>query len=364
MNNILFYGPVGNKKGTIIGGGESGNKRTIKILSKLGFNVIVLNKPYPVQIPLLKSFIYLFQLTKTYLKFVWKLLTLKIHSFHLSAFYFHLVYIEYLFIVTCKVFKLKSVYEIRAGGAESAYQNRSYFYRFIFKQTVKNATVVLCQGKEAVTFIKLITGKTALYYPNYITEDQYASYQLNNREKASKPNLVYFGRVVPAKNITFIIDVCDKLKQVGFDFNIEIIGSLKGNDEYVNRLKSMIDHFNIADEVSMPGPIKTDNLFALLLNKHFFIFPTIEDREGHSNSLTEAMSRGVVPIVSNIGFNKSIVNDEDLVIDIFDPQLYADKIISIWQSGKWSTLSKRNYDIIDTLFTEAGAKITLFEAHA
>ena len=44
-----------------------------------------------------------------------------------------------------------------------------------------------------------------------------------------------------------------------------------------------------------------------LQKAHFFVFPSQEKMEGHSNSLTEAMTFGVVPIVSAAGFNASIV---------------------------------------------------------
>lgn len=363
MNNILFYGPVGNKKRLIIGGGESGNKRTIQMLSKLDFNVIVLGKPYPLDIPVIRPLVYLFQLGFVYIKFVWKLLTVKVDSFHLSAFYFHLIYIEYLFIATCKLFKVRSIYEIRAGGAETAYKNRSGFYRYVFRLTVKKATVVMCQGKEAVNFIKNITGKDALYYPNYITEEFYIPYNSNDREKSSVIELIYLGRIVPSKNIDFIVEICNELKKSEVPYNMELVGNADVNDPYVISLKEKINQYGLTDKVRMPGPMKTEKLFPLLLSKHFFIFPTVEDREGHSNSLTEAMSRGVVPIVSNVGFNRSIVGNDDLVIQSFEPELYANKITSTWRLGKWEAYSKNSHEIIETLFTESAAKKTLYKAH-
>lgn len=45
--------------------------------------------------------------------------------------------------------------------------------------------------------------------------------------------------------------------------------------------------------------------------------------EGHSNSLTEAMTFGVVPVVSTAGFNASIVSNEELVVSDINPERYS-----------------------------------------
>lgn len=359
---IIFYGPLWHTNGRI-GGSETGNKRSVEILTKLGFNIFLLNKPY---FPggSLKALAYPFQLLYAYLKFVWQLLTTRVDSFHLSAYYFYLIYIECLYILTCRLFKVHSVYEIRAGGAEIAYNSKSAVYRYVFRLTIKKADIVLCQGIESVNFIKLITGKQALYYPNYIMDEQHTPYISNNRENTEILELVYFGRIVPSKNIEFIIEIGRRLKVNGVKFNLEIIGNTNGNDAYLNKLNGLIDQYEISNQVKLPGAVKPDKLFPLLLGKHFFLFPSMESREGHSNSLTEAMSRGVVPIVSTAGFNRSIVANNNLVIEEFDPVLYADRITTIWLSGQWKELSKNCYSIIENSFTESAVTNTLYKAHS
>ena len=138
---ILFYGPVGGAKGTIIGGGESGNKKTIALLKKLGFEVKIIEKPYPVKtLKILKALLYPLQFLWAYIKAIKELILNKqINVFHLSGFYNHLIYIEWLFITTCKWFKIPAVYEIRAGGAIESYNEGSKFYRYFFKRTLPNS---------------------------------------------------------------------------------------------------------------------------------------------------------------------------------------------------------------------------------
>ena len=73
-----------------------------------------------------------------------------------------------------------------------------------------------------------------------------------------------------------------------------------------------------------------EELVAFLKLSHFFLFPTHEYGEGHSNSLTEAMSYGVVPVASDWGYNKSVVGDDNLIVDGYDARMYSDIIKKYW----------------------------------
>ena len=73
---------------------------------------------------------------------------------------------------------------------------------------------------------------------------------------------------------------------------------------------------------------------------HFFLFPTADPCEGQSNSLNEAMSRGLVPIVSDFHFNRAIVNYDKLVVRSYEPQDYADIISEIIDNGEIKKLSE------------------------
>ncbi len=361
-NPILFYGPLwfGNKKR--IGGSETGNKRTFEILTKLGFKLKLINKPY-LRGNWLTSMTYPIRLLCNLLKFIWILSSSTIHSFHLTGYYFYLIYIEYIFIATSRIFRVRSIYEIRAGGVEVAYKNGSTLYKFFFRQIIMTADVILCQGKESLKFVKEITSITPLYYPNFVMNDNFLPYEVNNRDRAEKINLIYFGRIVPSKNVEFIIDICLCLKRSHFPFILKICGSTNGDKKYFQKILLLIDKHKLNDEIIFTGVLNVENLFPLLLETHFFVFPTIELREGHSNSLTEAMSCGVVPIASPIGFNKSIVENEDLVVEDFEPLLYAEKIVRIWTTNKWHIYSKKSYNRIASVFTEDTVTPILVQAH-
>ena len=85
---------------------------------------------------------------------------------------------------------------------------------------------------------------------------------------------------------------------------------------------------------------------------HFFVFPSAEKKEGHSNSLTEAMAFGVVPIASDAGFNSTVIGKQELIIHGFNAKEYADCIEQIWDSGNWRNYSQFIYSRVINNFTE------------
>ncbi|GAB3912987.1 hypothetical protein GCM10028803_56550 [Larkinella knui] len=357
---IIFYGPIGGKKGKIIGGGESGNRKTIKLLNKLGFSVEVIEKPYPIGVPIIRAFYYPIQLFVAYIKVLFKLYISKNTSLHLSGFYLHLIYVEWLLIRTARIIGRSSVYELRAGGAIEGYHSRSFIYRYFFKQTLLNASSVICQGEEYVPFIYSITGKKAHYYPNYITEDLLIPNPYLNSRNSNRIELLYFGRIAPSKNIEFILDICSFLPKD--KFFLEIIGG--GTPEYLASINSLIELKDIQGSITITPPLKSEELFNRIRHKHFFIFPSKEKREGHSNALTEAMSQGVVPLVSNMGFNASVVKQPNLVVPDFEASQYASKILSIWENHEWKHYSNNCHKVVNDFFTESTAQLTLAKAHS
>src|SRR5690606_24617907 len=95
--NVLFYGPLGSRKKFVVGGGETGNLRTIHLLKKNNYNVITLQKPYPVKNTLGYA-VYMVKMLLKIFNLFFLLITHKIDTVHISGFYLHLVYHEYFLV--------------------------------------------------------------------------------------------------------------------------------------------------------------------------------------------------------------------------------------------------------------------------
>ncbi len=174
-------------------------------------------------------------------------------------------------------------------------------------------------------------------------------------------NLIYFGRITESKNVDVIIKVLSILIKNGFKSKLDLIGGF--SDDYYHYLKKCEDLKKIPEgAVCYYGSQTFEYITKLLSSAHYFVFPSTEKKEGHSNSLTEAMAYGVVPIVSKAGFNESICGNPNLVVSDFSPQGFAEKIIEIEKTDSWSYFSHYVYDRVLNNYTEAQALETLEKA--
>ncbi|MEN0054750.1 MAG: glycosyltransferase family 4 protein [Mucilaginibacter sp.] len=360
-DTIIFYAPVGNlTKGFKSGGAEAGCRKTIEVLRKNGYEVLLVEKPAKKSDSKLDQVILFAQLFKIWIRLIFYFVKNKNYRFHVAGFYLNQIVFEWFFIKTANLFGVKTVYEIRNGGMIEAYESRGKFYQYFMRSTLLSSSMVLCQGYDYVVFLNEKFNKSSVYYPNYIMDDFVGPNNLK-RGQDQVLRLIYFGRVVPDKNVDFTIDVCHKLKQLGFQINLDIIGSYE--DEYYTLLSNRAADYGIKNEVIFHGRMDFKDIYKYLQLAHFFVFPSKEKREGHSNSLTEAMGCGVVPITSTAGFNESIVNDPKLVVHEYDPALYAAAIAEIWNNKTWESFSDKVYQRVLSNYVEKVVEKSLLSGY-
>lgn len=167
-------------------------------------------------------------------------------------------------------------------------------------------------------------------------------------------NLIYFGRITKSKNINVIIKVLAIIIQHSHKAHLDLIGGYA--DGYKRELDAVIKKECLpAGSVEFHGSQSLDYIADKLRCAHYFLFPSEEIKEGHSNSLTEAMAYGVVPIVSNAGFSASICGDDRLVVPCISPEEFARRIIEIENLGNWESISHFVYNRVVNRYTEVQA---------
>lgn len=356
---VVFYGPVRGKTNRV-GGGEAGNERTISILNKsLDCEVILVPKSYGKGRGLWVLMIYvlgtLYNIVRTA---VILLLSAKKKILHVSGFYGKSVYVEFIFVLIGYIFAEKVVYEVRAGGAQDYYYSGSNVYRWFFRKTISLTNSVLSQGRQQIEFIKSLSSRPkVIYYPNFVSDDEFGDVrQLEGGSNIIK--IVYFGRLAPEKGVDIILEVIKNMKH---RVCLELIGAI--SSEYKKDLLVDIENHDLHQLVKISPPMTRMELREYLDNFHFFIFPTREPREGHSNSLNEAMARGVVPVASDWGFNKDVIGDNDLIVSDFSSSQFSQRINMIWNEGLWKEKSANVKNRVATLFSEKAARESLLNAY-
>ena len=176
-----------------------------------------------------------------------------------------------------------------------------------------------------------------------------------------KIRLVYFGRLTESKHIEIVIRTLAILLKNQYSASLDLIGGC--SEKYMGVLQEIITDLGMADGLITFHGQKPMSIIARILSAaHYFVFPSEEPKEGHSNALTEAMAFGVVPIVSNAGFNATICGNIELVVYDYNSESYAQKIMNIEISGKWDEYSRFAYQRIADNYTEKNASNALKEA--
>lgn len=354
---VIFYSPLGkNLSPDKIGGIESASQKTIQILTDAGFRIIPLGKPVLEK----RVSVYLIQLFSTWIKLMGLLLKNRNAVLHIVGVYRKLMYVEWAFIVTAKILGHKTVYDIRNGDMIKEYGKRGQLYKRGMLSLLKYSDSILCQGIDYVLFVQDKLRRSAFYYPNYLQE-RFLEKEYPQRD-VQQCRLVYFGRIVPSKNVDLMLDVCNILYKRGLSSTLDLIGSY--SDKYKGELEKKIREIELPDScIRFWGRNDFNTFFSYLKICHFFLFPSNEPREGHSNSLTEAMGCGVVPIVSDAGFNRQVVDDQTLVVTGWNAVTYADVIYKVWTNGEWETYSRRMYSRVKKHFSENKIRETLIKAY-
>jgi len=345
-SHLIFYAPLPkNIPLDKIGGAEVGCQKTLEIYEKADFKVSILQKPAMSK----GRLSYIFGM----LKLPFQLLLLFINNpkspIHIVGFYRNVVFFEWLMMIIAKKLNHHTIYEIRNGSMIDSYEKRSKIYRYLLKSLLTKSDIVLCQGQEYVNFIKEKWGIERTYYPNYIM-DNFISINPINR-KYSPLKLIYFGRITKAKNVCLLIDVLNNLINEGYDADLELIGA--SDETYLQLIENKIEEYKLKEHVTLFGRQNFEFIAQHLKTSHYFVFPSEEIQEGHSNSLTEAMGFGVVPIVSPVGFNASICGTKDLVVNSIDANSFSNKIIEIEKNNQWEIYSNDVYRRVLSNYTQS-----------
>ena len=349
---IYFTGTLPSKGKIPFGGGEVGNVRTIRMLESLGYRVVPVRRIVSSSSVKSLSKYFTFPLRTLLNAIQWFFVLLfgsrKNSIAHVSGFYGPSIPIEIIQVFMAKFFGYKLVYELRGGGAILFYQKGTERYKKQFRYILNTADYLFTQGQENESLIKQLCNKPIFYYPNCVQKEFYLD------EISPKPNntinLIFFGRIEQTKNPLLIVDATSLLQQKYKNITLTIIGN--GEKELIEKVRDeMHDKLSYGSYHLISG-CQHHELQSKLLDKHFYIFPSEQPREGQSNAVTEAMSFGIIPIASPQGFNHSTIGTDELIVEELTAKAYASLVCRIIEEDKIEYYSKFVRDRFMNNYTE------------
>lgn len=298
---ILYFGPITPEGKPSIGGYEAANRKNIDALRKRGIEVIEFANP---RINHRYGQIGKFAYAKLYwlaLK-LWKYRKEKYLLVHITPLYARLLYPSLFTVRMAKALGIPVLVDIRAGALITCWRNKTFIFRRHLRELLNKADRITVEGSAYISQIHDIIGinKTATYFPNIA--------DCSHLPKIAKPrgtfNIFYFGRITKAKGISIMLDT---IKLLDKRFKLYLAGPFDQdfNIEMLNQKR--VEYLGFMTPIQLQETMR---------RMHFFIFPTRHSGEGQSNSLIEAMSNGLIPIVSNQGFNAEVVAENGRVIPL------------------------------------------------
>ena len=188
------------------------------------------------------------------------------------------------------------------------------FGRKVFDRADKIITVSPAELDHVPTLRKYSDKITCI--PNGVDFSEINQSYLADRQARATVNLICASRVERKKGIEAAIRVAACLRELPVHLNIV------GEGPDMSRLKTLIDELNLGEVVTFKGRVTKDELYALYAQSDIFLL--LSEYEAHSVALTEAMAFGLVPVVTGVGGNPYIVDEETGYL--FDYPAEAEKV--------------------------------------
>lgn len=230
---------------------------------------------------------------------------------------------------------------LKGGQVLDMYPAGSQKHKAMFKKNMDLQSLVMFEGEASMQLASSVSNTPMLYFPNYIFDEKIPS--VCPKKPENEIGICYFGRISPDKNVHIGIEVFNILCERHPDWILHytIVGGKGKSAAYVEKVEKMIEVSPHRDKITRVGNSPQEYLINMMQSHHIFLFPSKEPCEGHSNALNEAMSQGLVPVVSDYHFNRAIVNDDRCIVRSFYAVDYADKIESLILNENMQVLGEK-----------------------
>ena len=129
---------------------------------------------------------------------------------------------------------------------------------------------------------------------------------LSSSSDNRKDIILVIARFHPTKKIENAIRLAKLLKERGIGSGMKIVGNLPpGRPGYYFYLRQMVDKYDLKDYIKFEINVRFSKLFKLMQESKVYLHPLIGEPFGIST--VEAMSSGLIPVVTDVGGHTEFV---------------------------------------------------------
>jgi len=228
------------------------------------------------------------------------------------------------------------------GSDFHKYYMRSWA-RYILDYMLRNTDVITVTGKEMKDQLAKYHQEEKIFiFPHCVSKDWLLN---NNSETIKKYDLISVAPLMRNKRIHDVVAAVRLLREGNIKLSYLIVGD---GPEYQS-LMEMVNEYGLAEQVQLTGHVNNVQYF---LNQAK-LFIQASENEGFSLSLVEAISAGLVPVLTNAGSEKDIIEDgiNGFYFNCGDTKMLADKIRYAMNSQIYEEIKTNNEKIV-TYFSE------------
>jgi alpha-1,2-mannosyltransferase len=179
--------------------------------------------------------------------------------------------------------------------------------KYTYEKMMKNTTVITNSEYSRKAIIDAYGIKDAIVISPPVDVDEFRDSFLSSFSLSSSANdneredfIMVVSRIEPAKKIENAVTLAKLLKDRGIGKGMRIIGSLEPfYYGYYTQIKNMIDDLNLGDFITLETNVNLNKMLSLMKKSKVYFHPRPDEHFGIS--IVEAMSAGLVPIVSDDG---------------------------------------------------------------
>lgn len=165
---------------------------------------------------------------------------------------------------------------------------------------------------------------------------------------------VFLSRVVPEKNVPWLIEILRGVRARGHDVHFHVVGPMASNaPEYVAEVESLARRH---DFVTLEGPMYGEALHEMLRTHRYGINGARTEQFGIA--IAEMIAAGMIPFVPNSGGQRELVNENlDLMFETTDEAV--ERISAVVSTPAHAARVRRNLPDVEEQYGKAvfGARI-------
>jgi glycosyltransferase involved in cell wall biosynthesis len=172
------------------------------------------------------------------------------------------------------------------------YKYYTIYQKLIFNFVLNNVDKVICNSNNTFSSIShlSINSNYEIIY-NGVNDDKILT---SSERYPGRLRILFAARLVPQKNILFLLRAINRLNISGHEFEIDIVGS--GSQEKLAR--NFVLQNNLTEKVSFLGRLERSEVYRLMSKADIFVVPSLF--EGFCNAMVEAMLSRCIIVASRV----------------------------------------------------------------